>query len=178
LIGQNLADPLDKYALALYLALLDMQSLNLRKVSEKIDSLYISFRSWRSLYMTKSIRSQKDQESLEEWLKKIIAFLKDVDIRWLTWIPIIFTCVVLIGGLSIANAIFRGETPPRAVSIIVSCSCFIIGLVPLAQILKREMLLGMRFSVKGVWPVISGVFGVILFFGSGLVLLCVGLFDL
>jgi hypothetical protein len=128
--------------------------------------------------MAKSVRSQKDQERQEERLKKIIVFLKDVDILWLTWIPMITAIVVIFGGTVIANAIFQGEAPFRAVAIFISCGCFIMGLVPLAQILKREASLGIGYSVKGVWPVISGIVGVIFFWFVGIALLCAALFDL
>jgi hypothetical protein len=110
-------------------------------------------------------------------VKKIIAFLKDVDILWLQWIPMIISPVFCIGGGLVAQAIFQGETPFSITSIIIACSAFILSIWPIAQILRHEQRFVAGHSIKGMWPVISGTVGVIFLWFIAITILCVGLFS-
>ena len=89
--------------------------------------------------------------------------------------PLVIAAIQVVTSILLGNRIFPDGIPQWFSSITISLACFITGLSGLAQVVRREAPGPLGKNKK--WAVINGYGGMIIFWGSGLVLLCLALIN-
>jgi len=98
-----------------------------------------------------------DNNSQKRMYTILLKFIREGNIGWLVFSPMLVSFGFLIGAAFVADELFHGEVPEIYTSIGMMCFLLIFSLSGLAQVYRREApgLLGRPY--KGSMPVLSGI---------------------
>jgi hypothetical protein len=105
-------------------------------------------------------------------MKKIQKFIRDGNIELLVYTPIFSGLALLFLFFFVFFKIF-GENGGNAgiFYIFLGITEFIMSFGAIVQIIRREMPWMMNRTIHGVWPVFTGIVGVVFLWGTGLYLI-------
>ena len=103
-------------------------------------------------------------------IETVMSFIDRTSISTLVYVPPITSLLLLGGFLFIAGKVFKENIPEEYLGIAGAVFAIIAGFSGLAQIIKREAPFFFGFTVRGVWPILTGLLW-ILFCWYGAILL-------